>query len=70
MERALEERDLSPEDQASAWLAALRADGAQRDQAVAELHALLLRAARFELSRRRAALSYADCRSRIRGQGH
>jgi len=32
------------------WVAALR--GPQRDAALAELHALLLRAARFELSRR------------------
>ncbi len=39
-------------------LDALRADGAEREEAVRELHALLLRAARFELSRRRAALSH------------
>jgi RNA polymerase sigma-70 factor (ECF subfamily) len=37
---------------------ALRGSGRVRDEAVAELHALLLRAARFELSRRRAALSH------------
>ena len=36
------------------WLTRLRSDGAVRDQAVADLHALLLRAARFETSRRRA----------------
>jgi RNA polymerase sigma-70 factor (ECF subfamily) len=41
-----------------AWVSALRAPGAERDQAVARLHDLLLRAARFEVSRRRAALSY------------
>jgi RNA polymerase sigma-70 factor, ECF subfamily len=41
-----------------AWLRALRAPGAEHDQAVARLHELLLRAARFEVSRRRAALSY------------
>jgi RNA polymerase sigma-70 factor (ECF subfamily) len=35
------------------WLAALRASGPAHDEAVARLHALLLRAARFELSRRR-----------------
>ena len=41
------------------WLDTLRAaDAATRDEAVAELHALLLRAARFELSRRRPALSH------------
>ena len=36
------------------WLTRLRSDGAVRDEAVADLHALLLRAARFETSRRRA----------------
>jgi RNA polymerase sigma-70 factor (ECF subfamily) len=36
------------------WLTRLRSDGAVRDAAVADLHALLLRAARFETSRRRA----------------
>jgi RNA polymerase sigma-70 factor (ECF subfamily) len=43
---------------ARAWLGALRAQGMERDQAVARLHELLLRAARFEVSRRRAALSH------------
>jgi RNA polymerase sigma-70 factor, ECF subfamily len=38
-----------------AWLRDLRADGAVRDEAVVRLHALLLRAARFETSRRRAS---------------
>src|SRR5688500_19604078 len=41
-----------------AWLTALRAPGAERDRAVARLHELLVRAARFEVSRRRAALSH------------
>jgi RNA polymerase sigma-70 factor, ECF subfamily len=41
-----------------AWLDALRASGAEREQAVARLHELLLGAARFEVSRRRAALSH------------
>jgi RNA polymerase sigma-70 factor (ECF subfamily) len=36
----------------------LRAGGAAGDAAVRSLHALLLRAARFEVSRRRAALSH------------
>ena len=40
------------------WLSALRSEGHRRDQAIAELHELMLRAARFELSRRRAALSH------------
>ncbi len=39
------------------WLDALRADGPVRDEAVARLHDLLLRAARFEISKRRAALA-------------
>ena len=41
-----------------AWVAALRAEGAEREQALSDLWALLLRAARFELRRRRAALSH------------
>jgi RNA polymerase sigma-70 factor (ECF subfamily) len=44
------------------WVAALRAGGARGDEAVARLHALLLRAARFEVSRRRAQLD------RVRGE--
>src|SRR4051794_13949244 len=40
------------------WPVALRSDGAERDEAIAALHALLMRAARFELNRRRAALSF------------
>jgi RNA polymerase sigma-70 factor (ECF subfamily) len=40
------------------WLEALRSDGPARDRAVADLHALMLRASRFELRRRRAALSH------------
>jgi RNA polymerase sigma-70 factor (ECF subfamily) len=39
------------------WISALRGAGATRDQALAELHALLLKAARFELRRRRGQLS-------------
>ena len=41
-----------------AWLAALTADGTRRDAAVARLHALLLRAARFEVARRRPSLPH------------
>jgi RNA polymerase sigma-70 factor, ECF subfamily len=44
--------------ESQAWLDALGAQGASRDEAAARLHALLLRAARFEVARRRAALSY------------
>jgi RNA polymerase sigma-70 factor, ECF subfamily len=42
----------------TAWVDALRQPGAERDRAVARLHELLLRAARHEVSRRRAALSH------------
>ena len=41
-------------DDSAAWLAALRGAPAQREEALAALHALLLRGARHELSRRRA----------------
>jgi RNA polymerase sigma-70 factor, ECF subfamily len=41
-----------------AWLSALRSQGPEQEAAVARLHELLLRAARFEVSRRRAALSH------------
>jgi RNA polymerase sigma-70 factor, ECF subfamily len=40
------------------WLRSLRASGAERDDAVARLHALLLRAARFEVARRRPTLPH------------
>jgi RNA polymerase sigma-70 factor, ECF subfamily len=40
------------------WITSLRSSGAEKDVAVARLHDLLFRAARFELSRRRAALSH------------
>jgi RNA polymerase sigma-70 factor (ECF subfamily) len=40
------------------WLRCLRATGAERDGAIARLHALLLRAARFEVARRRPALPH------------
>jgi RNA polymerase sigma-70 factor (ECF subfamily) len=40
------------------WLRALRADGATRDEAVARLHALLLRAARFEAARHGAGVPH------------
>jgi RNA polymerase sigma-70 factor (ECF subfamily) len=40
------------------WLRCLRAHGRERDEAAARLHALLLRAARFEVARRRGALPH------------
>ena len=39
---------------ARAWVGRLSGPGAERDAAVTELHALLLRAARFEIARRRS----------------
>jgi RNA polymerase sigma-70 factor, ECF subfamily len=47
-------RTVEPAD----WVSTLRAGGAGRDRAVAELHALLLRAARFEARRRGATLPW------------
>ena len=41
-----------------AWLRALRAGGVERDEAVARLHTLLVRAARFEIARRRPMLPH------------
>jgi RNA polymerase sigma-70 factor (ECF subfamily) len=42
---------------ATAWVRSLRGSGPDREEAAARLHALLVRAARFELLRRRAALN-------------
>lgn len=39
-------------------LARLRADGSRHDEAIRELHGMLLRATRFELGRRRAQLAH------------
>ena len=46
------------DEESRAWLRDLRADGPVKDAAVARLHALLLRAARFEVGRRRPALPH------------
>jgi RNA polymerase sigma-70 factor (ECF subfamily) len=40
------------------WVEALSASGSEREDAVADLHDLLLRAARFEIRRRREALAH------------
>ena len=40
------------------WLRRLRAEGSTRDDALTRLHALLLRAARFEVARRRPTLPH------------
>jgi RNA polymerase sigma-70 factor (ECF subfamily) len=49
-------RQLDPESRA--LIDALRGSGEQHEEAVARLHALLLRAARFEVARRRATLPH------------
>jgi RNA polymerase sigma-70 factor (ECF subfamily) len=51
---------LDREADARAWLGALRATGAERDEAIGRLHELLLRGARFELSRRRGMLAHSS----------
>lgn len=48
--------DLDPASQA--WLEALHGEGPKKERATAELHDLLLRAARFEISRRRGSLPH------------
>jgi RNA polymerase sigma-70 factor, ECF subfamily len=49
-------RDLDEESRE--WLRTLRSEGLVKDQALARLHGLLLRAARFEVGRRRAGLPH------------
>jgi RNA polymerase sigma-70 factor (ECF subfamily) len=46
------------DDESREWLRRLREDGQERDEALARLHALLLRAARFECARRRPMLPH------------
>jgi RNA polymerase sigma-70 factor (ECF subfamily) len=45
----------SADTESRAWLSALRSKGRERDKAIERLHALLLRAARFEVQRRSLA---------------
>jgi RNA polymerase sigma-70 factor (ECF subfamily) len=49
---------LSLDEESRSWLRDLRAEGALKDEAIARLHELLLRAARFEVSRRRGMLPH------------
>ena len=46
------------DEESRAWLRDLRSDGGTRNEAIARLHALLLRAARFECARRRPTLPH------------
>jgi RNA polymerase sigma-70 factor (ECF subfamily) len=48
----------APDAESRSWLRDLRAPGAVRQDAVERLHALLLRAARFEVARRRPTLPH------------
>jgi RNA polymerase sigma-70 factor (ECF subfamily) len=50
--------DLSLDAESREWLRGLHGGGREREQAVLSLHALLLRAARFETDRRRAMLPH------------
>ncbi|MEA2365338.1 MAG: hypothetical protein QOE69_2007 [Thermoleophilaceae bacterium] len=59
MDRAAERTGVGADPESLAWIAALRAEGPARADAVAALHRLLLKAARFEMGRRRAALAQA-----------
>ena len=55
----LAEPGLPPlDEQSREWLRSLRAEGSVKDEAVTRLHALLLRAARFEVARRRPTLPH------------
>jgi RNA polymerase sigma-70 factor, ECF subfamily len=48
--------------ESSAWLRALNGEGSRREEALDRLHALLVRAARFEIGRRRAQLGRLPAR--------
>jgi RNA polymerase sigma-70 factor, ECF subfamily len=58
MGEAKEQVVLSPAEESRTWIAALRGPAGPRARALEELHALLLRAARFELGRRRSQLDH------------
>jgi RNA polymerase sigma-70 factor, ECF subfamily len=47
-----------PDAESRAWVTALQASGPGRDEAIMRLHELLLRAARFEVNRRRSTLPH------------
>ena len=49
---------LHRDEDSEAWVAALSSPGPEREAASARLHELLLRAARFEVNRRRASLPH------------
>jgi RNA polymerase sigma-70 factor, ECF subfamily len=47
-----------PDEESREWLRCLHAEGSVREDAIARLHALLLRAASFEVARRRPSLPH------------
>ncbi len=49
---------VGPDADSLLWLRRLRADGAEHEEAIVELRALLLRAARFEVQRRRRTMPH------------
>jgi RNA polymerase sigma-70 factor (ECF subfamily) len=53
---AVSQTSTLPDADSQAWVSALRSAGHDYDRALAELHALLLRGARFEVNRRRGAV--------------
>jgi RNA polymerase sigma-70 factor (ECF subfamily) len=50
--------ELSADAESRAWVQELKSSGEQRERAIARLRALLLRAARYEVNRRRATLGH------------
>jgi RNA polymerase sigma-70 factor (ECF subfamily) len=56
--RVVEDAPMTATEDSELWLRRLRARGPERDAALAELHALLLRAARFEVGRRHAGSTH------------
>jgi len=56
--RLVDQGVAGPDDESREWVRSIRADGPVRDEAVARLHALLLRAASFEVARRRPTLPH------------
>jgi RNA polymerase sigma-70 factor (ECF subfamily) len=58
MEEAVPFAPAFPDDDSEAWLTALRTPGPARDAATTRLYELLLRAARFEVHRRRTTLPH------------
>jgi RNA polymerase sigma-70 factor, ECF subfamily len=60
MTRALGEAVTVGHDDSQAWLEALRGPAHVREEAIAALHAMLLRGARFELRRRSASLRHVS----------